>query len=633
MRSLPDINDDALILVFNVLPVDSILALRQVLHAGYPFPRHRLPLMDASELEWAVRRAARIGLFWRSYTTHPRKLADFQASYGTGVYDVHFLPGSGGRRIVTVTKGIWSVISVWEIVCNKLSSEGAFVRKVAEWSPKGIIFTGQQSIEILSLHEVNDRTSVLKSIRTIDTRLKPIALQGSLAANCDDASKAVIMNWENGAQAVLRGAEEPVDQHFQYNKCLRVVFCHRSVLVVRARSIELFAMPDMQPSSTPPVAEHPIARHSFGWIDGVSVSVQARDQAAAPDAIAPLSILLRAESDDPWSSDVHKLDLYTLEPNPLYLYAGNQDHVSPSAFPSPPVSLSPGSPSRSPSPRSSAHAAMGTPYVFPPVHSQLYSPSVRGVLRCTSIVLGSHGTAVWIQPRPAHSMDLTALDVHASVTQAPETARANETVAGAVFAGALQRENEGHVSPDARNLWIQSFGSSYWTSIDYVEELGLIALGSSQGMSSLRCARPMSLSSFLSSFLPVAHADAPEEKEEEQPQEEESPAEEPAEEEEEEEPEDILPALREECEQSAKCLAATKHFQHCEEKVNAGKGYAHEDCTEEFCTYPLMTSVRYTDLMHERGSTYRPAGNACTLRKLTWHFQGCVAPKLFAKLK
>lgn len=43
----------------------------------------------------------------------------------------------------------------------------------------------------------------------------------------------------------------------------------------------------------------------------------------------------------------------------------------------------------------------------------------------------------------------------------------------------------------------------------------------------------------------------------------------------------ILPALREECEQSAKCLAATKHFQHCEEKVNAGKGYAHEDCTEE----------------------------------------------------
>ncbi|GBE86829.1 Non-heme 11 kDa protein of cytochrome bc1 complex [Sparassis crispa] len=102
----------------------------------------------------------------------------------------------------------------------------------------------------------------------------------------------------------------------------------------------------------------------------------------------------------------------------------------------------------------------------------------------------------------------------------------------------------------------------------------------------------MSLSSFLSSFLPVAYADAPEEKE---VKEEEEPAQE-------EEPEDILPALREECEQSAKCAEATKHFQHCEEKVNAGEGYKGEDCVEEFCA-----------MMH------------CV--------DGCVAPKLFAKLK
>ncbi|KAI0937968.1 hypothetical protein AcV7_003290 [Taiwanofungus camphoratus] len=93
----------------------------------------------------------------------------------------------------------------------------------------------------------------------------------------------------------------------------------------------------------------------------------------------------------------------------------------------------------------------------------------------------------------------------------------------------------------------------------------------------------MSFSPFLTSLFPVAHADAPEEKEE--PQEklaEEAETEEPAEE---EEPEDLLPALQEECEQSAKCVAATKHFQHCEEKIHAGQGYQHEDCTEEFCTY------------------------------------------------
>ncbi|EMD35160.1 hypothetical protein CERSUDRAFT_125105 [Gelatoporia subvermispora B] len=122
----------------------------------------------------------------------------------------------------------------------------------------------------------------------------------------------------------------------------------------------------------------------------------------------------------------------------------------------------------------------------------------------------------------------------------------------------------------------------------------------------------MSLSSFFSSLLPVVHNDAPKEEEEvkeeaqpeEQPQEEEK-EEEPAaeEEEEEEEPEDPLPAIREECAQSAKCLAATKHFEHCQERVGAGQTKYHgEDCIEEL--YVMMHCV-----------------------------DDCVAPRLFAKLK
>ncbi|RPD68403.1 Non-heme 11 kDa protein of cytochrome bc1 complex [Lentinus tigrinus ALCF2SS1-7] len=108
----------------------------------------------------------------------------------------------------------------------------------------------------------------------------------------------------------------------------------------------------------------------------------------------------------------------------------------------------------------------------------------------------------------------------------------------------------------------------------------------------------MSLSALFSSVFSVVHADAPEDKEPQDAQEE--AKEEPQEEEEEEEPEDILPALQEECQESAKCAPLTKHFAHCEEKVNAGEGFKGEDCVEEF-------------LMH------------CV--------NGCVAPKLFAKLK
>ncbi|KAI0799746.1 hypothetical protein BC629DRAFT_1591898 [Irpex lacteus] len=95
----------------------------------------------------------------------------------------------------------------------------------------------------------------------------------------------------------------------------------------------------------------------------------------------------------------------------------------------------------------------------------------------------------------------------------------------------------------------------------------------------------MSLSSFFSSFVSTVYADAPEEKEEEKPEAQEAEQEEPeAEEEEEEEPEDIMPALQEECKESAACAAATKHFAHCQEKVSAGEGYHGEDCVEEFCT-------------------------------------------------
>ncbi|KAL4246373.1 UQCRH/QCR6 family protein [Abortiporus biennis] len=108
----------------------------------------------------------------------------------------------------------------------------------------------------------------------------------------------------------------------------------------------------------------------------------------------------------------------------------------------------------------------------------------------------------------------------------------------------------------------------------------------------------MSLSSFFSSFVSTIHADAPaDDPAEKEESLQENSAE--AEEEEEEEPEDALPALQEECQQG-KCAAAAKHFAHCEEKVNAGEGFPHEDCVEEF-------------MMH------------CV--------DACVAPKLFSNLK
>ncbi|KAI0820138.1 hypothetical protein BC628DRAFT_1423206 [Trametes gibbosa] len=134
----------------------------------------------------------------------------------------------------------------------------------------------------------------------------------------------------------------------------------------------------------------------------------------------------------------------------------------------------------------------------------------------------------------------------------------------------------------------------------------------------------MSLSSMFSSLFPVVHADAPEDKEvkEEPAQEEEEAQEEEAEE---EEPEDALPAIQEACEQSAKCAPLLTHFQHCEEKVNAGEGYKGEDCVEEFyCSKRLLYGLLTLHAIPRS-------------RSVTDHLMhcanGCVAPKLFSKLK
>lgn len=38
--------------------------------------------------------------------------------------------------------------------------------------------------------------------------------------------------------------------------------------------------------------------------------------------------------------------------------------------------------------------------------------------------------------------------------------------------------------------------------------------------------------------------------------------------------------IREKCKESS-CVAAAKHFEHCQEKVEAGEGFKGEDCVEE----------------------------------------------------
>ncbi|KAJ7470862.1 hypothetical protein FB451DRAFT_1231804 [Mycena latifolia] len=94
------------------------------------------------------------------------------------------------------------------------------------------------------------------------------------------------------------------------------------------------------------------------------------------------------------------------------------------------------------------------------------------------------------------------------------------------------------------------------------------------------------ISSFLSSFFPITHADAVEEKPADTQLPEDAAAEEPKE----EEPEDEHPAIRPACEEREDCAPLKHHFEKCQAKVQAGEGFKGEDCVEEMCPAPRPNS-------------------------------------------
>ncbi len=286
----------------------------------------------------------------------------------------------------------------------------------------------------------------------------------------------------------------------QYNRCLQVVFAFKSILVVRARSVELFPEPELRPTDAEQTTYQSIGFHSFGWIDGVSVNSQSAplidvEVAGHSPRHESLSILLRAESDDPWASDVHTLEQFVLTPNPAFDASTSSSNMEKTGGAGVPGADS----IESPAP---------APYLFPPVRAEHTSPTVRGFLRCPDIALGHAGTALWIQPRAARIAHLTGFDVHSSSTQVADgmnpdlqhpddvpltpddtgahglasagRGRNKESLCGAVFAGPLQRCHPS-VQTRTKTLCVQQKDGCNWTAFDYDEETGRVALGSSDG--------------------------------------------------------------------------------------------------------------------------------------------------------
>ncbi|EMD35161.1 hypothetical protein CERSUDRAFT_125106 [Gelatoporia subvermispora B] len=454
---------------------------QHVLYQGLPFPSRSIFSMDATELERSVRRALRLGAFWLSADARPREYIEFQAAHGVAVSKLCFLPGRGDRYLVTVSQGIWSLISVWDIV--QMKENGSNIAR-ATYSPKRMLLSGlvvnsdpdsegaiaiavlentKQRIDILSFSGSRGDGNELQPICTVDTPHRPVALDGDVIIFCDDSSETVVMNWRLGTAALLLSeSESDKPSQMQSNRCLQVVTTRGDILVVRARSMDFFPEPQLRSASESSLPYRPLASHSFGWIDGVSVELQTRiPDAQSDEALEPISILLRTEIDDPWSSQPCTLDLFALQPNPAWTSDTETQTVpfdaASDSLPTPFIS----------------------PYIFPPVHSSISVPTERGALRCSDVILRPYGTAIWIKPRP-RSTDLTTFDVHASATQAPARPKPSETLLASVFPGPLRSCHPD--VPTEKAIWNRQLEEEReWAAMDYDEALGRVALGGGQG--------------------------------------------------------------------------------------------------------------------------------------------------------
>lgn len=265
-------------------------------------------------------------------------------------------------------------------------------------------------------------------------------------------------------------------------RCLQVAFAHECIIVGFARSISMYPAFRLPPESSggpstsdDPIAEchyyQPLATCRIDWTDCMSIVVppaypsDLNEDApiTSEDSVAPVLILLRAESEDPWTSNVHTIMHYKLHADRRFL---DQQSAS-----------TPELKQRA----SSEDIPSILPYEYPPAASA-YMKYHRGFLRCPDLALGPCGTALWVHPRTRSSTGLVSED---ALPPSPEDEHvAEEWLCGTVLpAGGSSTSAQALNKSGAYRLWTNRSvgGESTWTSLDYVESLGWIGLGASDG--------------------------------------------------------------------------------------------------------------------------------------------------------
>lgn len=193
--------------------------------------------------------------------------------------------------------------------------------------------------------------------------------------------------------------------------------------MARFRSIEIFPKVSLHHPNEDTHTVLPLQTFTQGWINGL---VMAPLHDPRPNTLSSIGILMQAKHVDPWICNIPFVIAFQLFPNPTY----------------------------SPSIGSSC------PYQFPPQRITRMA-AMRSFTQCSSLALGSAGTAFWIglQDELWGEQDLNTIVLTGIMNDQENPRNRNLEEPSSIFRG------EGDV----------------WTSMDYVESRGCIALGAVDG--------------------------------------------------------------------------------------------------------------------------------------------------------
>ncbi|KAG1787523.1 uncharacterized protein HD556DRAFT_1246793 [Suillus plorans] len=353
-QSLDTIPLDILFDIFQLLPIQSVLALRQTSKSFDAITRMRslwafflrtlvqqnIPIpyfngkspesLSTLELERFTCRALALRINW----TNPNPTLKREIHFGgaekhSNVLLMEFLPGRGNRWLVSVMIEAFRecIIQCWDLtilqpvcIAKRTYKKEAYKCVVINNDPSSPAIMAIQSkpevTEILTIDfEEKDPVSAFVLLSAIDGRRMIHLLSGStLVTKCLTRDGKVSI-WDISDQPCEKIQLVSPSLLQQYS-CKAMHLCDDYLIIFFIRTVELYStIPRPNNIATPGVPiSYPLAQHSFDYriIDKVNMSEQVSWHAARLHRPSPINIVIRF-----WPVDT--LHHFMLDPNPAYV--------------------------------------------------------------------------------------------------------------------------------------------------------------------------------------------------------------------------------------------------------------------------------------------------------------------------